>query len=130
MKDGKYPKLGDKPPCKDNDSFRGYQQVYVTKHKTGENSHDSREAFFQCGNWCYDGIISLDFLGNNKEMSLSDIPKVAPTLQQQQQDLSFVCLSSKYVIAVEVIYSTTTTIMTNLTEFCLTTHLIYFNVLV
>ena len=95
------PNVGDKPDLVKNYSsssvVKGYRQVYAIKHKQKGIPHGSREVFFQCGNWCYDGTIPLEFLQERDEdlMSLSDIPEVAPTLQKQQDGLSFVCLSSE-----------------------------------
>ena len=96
-----HPKVGDKPKLVTNDCssvINGYRQVYVIKQKREGIPDGFREVFFQCGNWCYDGTIPLEFLqqrGDEDVMSLSDIPKVAPALQKHQDNLSFVCVSSK-----------------------------------
>jgi hypothetical protein len=89
------PRKGDKPNLGKNNYSEGYQQVYVIKHKRNGLQNNFRDVFFQCGNWCYDGIIPFQFLEGSSSMQLCDIPKVAPALQKQQQDLSFVCTSSE-----------------------------------
>jgi len=73
----------------------GYRQLYVIKHNKDDDLDGKREVFFQCGNWCYDGTIQFQFLHGGRVMSLEDIPKIAPALQKQQDDLSFVCNSSR-----------------------------------
>ena len=51
-------------PSTDNNFIAGYQQVYVVKRKT-VNAPEHNEVFFQCGEWCYDGFVKLDFEGRD-----------------------------------------------------------------
>ena len=68
----------------------GYSQTYIVK-TTGscsESESVSREAFFQCGDHCYSGEISL----NHQQAfgsSLQDIPALVPVVQSQQDRLSY-----------------------------------------
>ncbi len=89
------PKIGDQPPHCLGEKLKcsSYRQVYVIKRHE-EGALHTRDVSFQCGSWCYEGKISLDFLDKGR-MSISDIPAVAPSLQKQQEELSYVSNSSK-----------------------------------
>lgn len=91
------PKVGDRPirVLGKDQTPTGYRQVYIIKQQKEDDLDNTREVFFRCGDHCYEGMLTFDFLQNHKDMSLADIPKVAPALQMQQDDLSFVCLSSR-----------------------------------
>lgn len=72
---------------------RGYQQIYLIR-KSKDRSSAYRNVFFRCGNWCYSGEVSFDFLkeqdaeGTYREIGLKDVPEVIPALQRQQDELS------------------------------------------
>lgn len=73
-----------------------YQQIYVINHKKDAVPSHVREVFFKCGNYCYDGLIPFKKIMEHGEMSLKDIPTIIPALQEQQNDLSFKCLATRY----------------------------------
>ena len=54
------------------------------------DSYVERRVMFRCGNWCYTGNITLE----KSRVLLSDLPRVIPTLQRQQNRLHFYCNAS------------------------------------
>ena len=80
--------------------------------KPDPNSSDiysgERTVLFRCGNWCYQGKVTLDYGhkssdddddsndsdGTETRMSLRDIPRLIPLLQRQQSKLAFFCNSN------------------------------------
>jgi hypothetical protein len=77
-------------PSTDNNFIAGYQQVYVVKRKT-VNAPEHNEVFFQCGEWCYDGFVKLDFEG--RDLTVQEVSNIPRELHRHQDDLSFLCLS-------------------------------------
>ena len=54
------------------------------------DSYVERRVLFRCGNWCYTGNITLE----KSRVLLSDLTRVIPTLQRQQNRLHFYCNAS------------------------------------
>lgn len=77
-------------------SETGYRQIYIIKRHDdgGISKNNIRNVFFQCGRFCYEGSIKLDFLDKGL-ISIANIPKVAPSLYKSQKDLSFVSESPR-----------------------------------
>ena len=80
---------------KDDNDKGQYQQIYIINHKKDSAPSHVREVFFKCGNYCYDGLIPFQILEHG-EMSLKDIPAIIPALQEQQNNLAFKCLATRY----------------------------------
>jgi hypothetical protein len=88
------PREGDKPS--QDQVTAGYQQIYIVKRKTSDAPRH-HEAFFKCGNWCYDGFVDFDFL-EGKEMTMADLANVPFALQKHQDELSFLCVADRYEV--------------------------------
>ena len=73
-----------------------YSQTYLVKTTGSECQGDkaSREAFFQCGNYCYSGEVKLDYQYAFGDITLQDIPTLVPIVQGQQEDLPYLCNAS------------------------------------
>ena len=81
-----------------------YNQTYLIRTvdgaaergaKCGSDDEDDddfaeRRVLFRCGNWCYTGNVTLD----KAKVLLSDLPRIIPTLQRQQNRLHFYCNAS------------------------------------
>ena len=68
----------------------GYQQVYIVKRKTS-TAPEHNEVFFQCGQWCYDGFVTLDL--GEESLTIQDLSSIPRKLHKQQTNLSFLCLT-------------------------------------
>ncbi|KAK7240604.1 DNA repair and recombination protein Rad51 [Aureococcus anophagefferens] len=55
-----------------------------------DDDYQERRVLFRCGNWCYTGNVTLD----KAKVLLSDLPRIIPTLQRQQNRLHFYCNAS------------------------------------
>ncbi|KAL7531686.1 hypothetical protein ACHAXR_007164 [Thalassiosira sp. AJA248-18] len=73
-----------------------HSQTYVVKTTGSECQGDkaSREAFFQCGNYCYSGEIKLSIEHAFGGITLRDIPTLVPIVQRQQNNLRYLCDAS------------------------------------
>lgn len=76
----------------------GYQQIYIVKQKT-QMAPEHHEVFFQCGGWCYDGFVKLDFQDNNdgRHLTVQDVSNIPRELHRHQDDLSFICLTEHVI---------------------------------
>lgn len=67
-----------------------YSQTYLVTR--GDSTE--RSAFFQCGDCCYAGSVKLAPQHAFGDITLKDIPTLIPIVQQQQDDLSYLCSTS------------------------------------
>ncbi len=76
-------------------SEKSYSQLYIVMRAAPIDPEAKRNegnaVLFSCGNWTYTGLVHFD----DMTMSVSEIPRIIPTLQKQQSNLRYFCHSSE-----------------------------------